>query len=497
MSDQQFDHSGTSLDPPLSLPSQPLLVSDWQGPPRIAVASRHTSSHHHHGEATIPFVPKPFTFTAPHAATITVSSTSVRPYTTTIIPLVSSINNESTKEETPSHDEDDSESHQSSLSPTISETNSPVVHSTKASEVDKPNMNGFSHSSSHSNLTTSVIHNLKEPVSSSSSFIQPPLSTALPPITAAPPPLTTTTISSSLIKGKCNGSKSTTLSNQIMVVPTHCSDELASESGSSRVIRLDISSDQSDEESGRESACDEEMVHEADNDSKNSHSQDAHYLHGSVEVNQTESLAAHGVNNKIEESKEEEGESVFESGGKTNGRTVNKGTSDDSGKVMNERVSVEPKAEEEVVVEDREESESHTSEHIENNAAPAPHTNNNQDSKSKNDETESNEESDDFWSEKPSKPTQKINMGESLEGGGDDKQGTDHKADTSSSSSSSITQPQQKDYSNVITTLIATINSNIRKERELAQQLYTQPNLTDGMKDQIQDSPVLSSLLTK
>ncbi len=74
----------------------------------------------------------------------------------------------------------------------------------------------------------------------------------------------------------------------------------------------------------------------------------------------------------------------------------------------------------------------------------------------------------------------------------------DNHSSTSSSSSSTDMQPaKKKDYAHVVSVIINTINSNIGKERELAQQLYTQPNLTDDMRDKIQDSPVLNSLLIK
>ena len=103
-------------------------------------------------------------------------------------------------------------------------------------------------------------------------------------------------------------------------------------------------------------------------------------------------------------------------------------------------------------------------------------------------------ESDGFWDEMP-EPSQTIDQIKSPQVAIEN-----NEKDNSESSSvllSSSVHSQQKNYSNILSVLTTTINSNIRKDRELAQQLYTRPSLSDGMKDKIQDSPVLTSLLTK
>ena len=103
-------------------------------------------------------------------------------------------------------------------------------------------------------------------------------------------------------------------------------------------------------------------------------------------------------------------------------------------------------------------------------------------------------ESDGFWDELP-EPSQTIDQIKSPEVATENNDKGN--SDSSSVSLSSSVHSQKKNYSNILSVLTAAINSNIRKDRELAQQLYTRPSLSDGMKDKIQDSSVLTSLLTK
>ena len=69
--------------------------------------------------------------------------------------------------------------------------------------------------------------------------------------------------------------------------------------------------------------------------------------------------------------------------------------------------------------------------------------------------------------------------------------------ESTSSSQSSVDYSSPKNLSTVVTTLLQTINAQIRKERKLAKQLYTNPSISDNIKKQIQRSTVLNSLLTK
>ena len=108
---------------------------------------------------------------------------------------------------------------------------------------------------------------------------------------------------------------------------------------------------------------------------------------------------------------------------------------------------------------------------------------------SEEDDLESDhEQSEDFWNDSlKTKPIENNHKQlESVDKGND-----------STSSTSDIQSPEQRDHAHIISVIVNTINSNIRKDRELAQQLYTQSNLSDVMRDKIQDSPVLNSLLIK
>ena len=106
---------------------------------------------------------------------------------------------------------------------------------------------------------------------------------------------------------------------------------------------------------------------------------------------------------------------------------------------------------------------------------------------------EEDEQSEDFWNVSPThKPYQydKTSMehSETIDKGDSDES-------VSSSISSSSIPP--KNYPQVLAGLTCAINTQIRKDRELAKRLYATPCLTDNMREQIQHSPVLLSLLTK
>lgn len=72
----------------------------------------------------------------------------------------------------------------------------------------------------------------------------------------------------------------------------------------------------------------------------------------------------------------------------------------------------------------------------------------------------------------------------------------DHDSD-SVSTTSSISILKDQNYPRVISSLLTAINTNIRKERELAHKVYAETSVTDDMISKIQDSPVLTSVLIK
>ena len=109
---------------------------------------------------------------------------------------------------------------------------------------------------------------------------------------------------------------------------------------------------------------------------------------------------------------------------------------------------------------------------------------------------EEDEQSEDFWNvsstHKPYQYDKKsMEHSESI-----DKGDSDESVSSSISSISSSSIPP-KNYPQVLAGLTGAINTQIRKDRELAKRLYATPCLTDNMREQIQHSPVLLSLLTK
>lgn len=105
------------------------------------------------------------------------------------------------------------------------------------------------------------------------------------------------------------------------------------------------------------------------------------------------------------------------------------------------------------------------------------------------------DQEDDFWAVdvKQSSPIIRTNGQSSVK---QLPQDGDNDTDVSSSMSSIIPR-KEKNYTQIISALVVAINTSIRKEREIAQKVYTQSSQTDDMINRIQESPVLTSVLMK
>ena len=103
--------------------------------------------------------------------------------------------------------------------------------------------------------------------------------------------------------------------------------------------------------------------------------------------------------------------------------------------------------------------------------------------------------SEDFWNDLPKTKSrehvEKSKTQQSLEG-------IKANSDQESMNSSTIDGHQaEEDYPSIVSVLLNAMNTQIRKDRDMAFKVYSQASLKDDMRDQIQDSPVLNSLLIK